>query len=138
MKFIDYFLYVTYRFAHLVLKKNEGDAKWSAFLHTGVYITILIISIICFVGLLFDNPISLLFKEYTLLSWMSIFILTPVILSFRYYSYSGISPIEESYLLMSEIKQKGVNKLIYSLMAALPIILFVLFRLYIIGSLKWW
>lgn len=138
MKFLDYFLYLTYRFAYYRLKKNEDDAKWSAFLHTGVYTAIFILSLICLVGLISNNPISLIFKKNTLISWMVVFIFSPIILSFRYYHFLGISIIEESYTLMSETKQKVVNLLIYVTMIGLPIVLFILYRLYVIGHLKWW
>jgi hypothetical protein len=138
MKFVDCFLYITYRFAHNKLKKNESDAKWSAFLHTGVYFAIFLITFICIIGIIVDNPISVFLKRQSFLLWMLLFILSPVLLSLRYYRFSGITSIEQSYLSLKKTQQNIINILIYITMITLPILCFVAYRLYVIGHLQWW
>ena len=137
MKLMDYFFYKTYRFL-IRLKKNEGDAKWSAFLHTGVYVAILIISLVCLFGLSYENPLSQLMKSNPLVFWMTTFIVSPFLISIRYYRYTSVASIESSYSTMSESKRKFVDVLLYIVLIATPLLTFTLFRLYVIGHFKWW
>jgi len=134
---MDYFFYKTYRFL-IRLRKNEGDAKWSAFLHTGVYVAILIISLVCLFGLSYENPLSQLMKSNPLVFWMTTFIISPLFISIRYYHYISVASIESSYSAMSESKRKLVNLLLFIVLIATPFITFTLFRLYVIGHFKWW
>jgi len=137
MKIIDYFFYITYRFAHFTLKKNENDSKWSAFLHTGVYFSILIATLICAFGLILENPISKFFKQSGLIGWMSLWIITPIVLSFRYNRKSILNIIESQYLSKIQSQQKRINWLICMIMLLLPVLLFIVYRLYIIGNVYW-
>ncbi len=138
MKIIDYFFYMTYRFAHLKLKKDEFESKWSAFLHTGVYLAALITIFICVLGLLFDNPVSELYRQSGFVGWILIWILSPVILSFRYYRKSMLDKIENQYLSLSDSKQEKIKRLIIVIMVILPVLLFVFYRLYTVGRIIWW
>lgn len=137
IKFMDYFFLKTYRFL-IRLKKEEGDAKWSAFLHTGVYMSIFIIMLVCLVGLLYDNQLCQYIKNNSLFFWMAAFVLSPISLSFHYYRYTSVSAIEASYNSLEKSKRKLMDILIYSAMIAIPVSTFILFRLYVIGQLKWW
>lgn len=134
---MDYFFYKTYLFL-IKLKKNDGDAKWSAFLFTGVYFAISILSLNCFIGILYENPLSMLMKSKPLFFWMLIFILSPVLLSLRYYWHLEIANIKVSYNAMGVSKRRIVNAFIYVALVAIPLLTFILFRLYVVGQFKWW
>jgi hypothetical protein len=134
---MDYFFYKTYLFL-IKLKKNDGDAKWSAFLFTGVYFAISILSLNCFIGILYENPLSMLMKSKPLFFWMLIFILSPVLLSLRYYWHLEIASIKVSYNAMGVSKRRIVNAFIYVALVAIPLLTFILFRLYVVGQFKWW
>jgi hypothetical protein len=139
MKFVDYFLYITFRFAHNKLKKSESDSKWSAFLHTSVYMTVFIDSLVCISGLFCENPISMLLKSSSLIFVMITGgVIIPLLLSIRYYRVSGVSHIEQSYLSLNTTQQKIINSLIYIIMIGLPLLCFAVFRLYVIGHIRWW
>ncbi len=139
MKFIDYFFYVTYRFSNSILKKDEGDSKWSAFLHTGVYVAVFLLIIICLSGIIFDNYFSILFKDNRLFGWMFVWIVSPLMLSLRYYQRKNVfDDIEKQFLLKDQTKRKVISMLVYTSMVLLPILLFILYRLYVFNQIKWW
>ena len=135
---MDYFFYLTYRFAHLKLKKDKGDSKWSAFIHTGVYFAFLIISVICILGILIDNPISAIFKRYTKIFWMSIGIISLIYSNVRFYKIVELDEIEMKYLSKTHFQKKAIKWLISLIMLILPAISFIVFRLYVKGQIKWW
>jgi len=134
---MDYFFYKTYLFL-IKLKKNDGDAKWSAFLFTGVYFAISILSLNCFIGILYENPLSMLMKSKPLFFWMLIFILSPAFLSLRYYWHLELASIKVSYNAMGVSKRRIVNAFLYVALVAIPLLTFILFRLYVVGQFKWW
>jgi len=138
MKIIDYFLYITYRFAHNTLKKDISDAKWSAFLHTSLYLLFFVVVVICFSGLIFDNAISQLLKNIGFLAWLIIDIFVILILALKFYRYKGVAPIEDRYLSFTIKKQILIKWSVYLIMIILPILLFVIYRLYVVGHIKWW
>lgn len=137
MKLIDYFLYITYRFAHYTLRKEEGDAKWSAFLHTSLYLMFFEVILICLIGLIIDNQVSRIFISMGFPAIIAVDILSMLILALRYYN-KEISLIEKEYLAQSAKKQKNIRWNIYFIMIVLPIVLFVFYRLYALGHIKWW
>ena len=97
----------------------------------------MITTLICAFGLVFENPISEFFKQSGLIGWMSLWIITPIVLSFRYYRKSILNIVENQYLSKIQSQQKRINWLIYIIMLLLPVILFIVYRLYIIGSVSW-
>lgn len=133
VNFIDYFFFkITQILIHL--KKDEGGAKWSAFLYTGLYVTATIVGILCLLGLLYDNYISNLLKQSPLAFNMIAGVLIPLLLSIRYYYYTSVAIIESSYNTMRKDKRRVLDMLIYTVMIIVPVLSFVLFRLYVIGS----
>jgi len=120
------------------LRGEKDSAKWGAFLYLCFYVAICIISLVCLIGLLYDNQLCQYIKSNSLFFWMVAFILSPILLSFRYYRYTNVAAIEASYNTMEKNKRKLINVLIYVAMIALPVLTFILFRLYVIGHLKWW
>lgn len=137
IKFIDYFFLKTYLFL-IRIKKDKGDSKWSAFLHTGIYISINLISLVCLCGLLYENPLSQLMKRSPFIFWMTTFIISPLLLGPRYYHYKDFSSIETSYSIMTVSMRTFINVLLYMFLILSPLLTFVLFRLYVIGHIKWW
>ena len=122
----------------LRIKKDVRDTKWSSFLFVSTYFACFIIILISLIGLLHENYVSDMFKKYTLEFWMFIFILSPFALSLRYYRMTGISNIEKTYNSMNESYRKIANVLVWLLIISIPILTFVLFRLFVIGQVKWW
>ena len=122
----------------LKFKRGEGNSKWSTFLYVSAYFGCTVISLISLIGLFYENYVSNLFMKYPLEVWMSIFVLSPIILSFRYYRLTNTSKIEEKYNSINERLKKTLNLLIYSLMISIPVFTFILFRLFVIGHVRWW
>ncbi len=106
VNFLDYFFFRTYLFTKKVRNSGVGEAKWSAFLYTNVYASFFTISIICIVGLLYENVFCQILKEHSLIFWMSTCILMPVLLSFRYYRKLSIDSIEKTYKDLSGLQNK--------------------------------
>lgn len=69
---------------------------------------------------------------------MTVIVLSPILLSFRYYRNTSIALIEASYNAMGKKNRRVVDGLIYAAIIVVPILSFVLFRLYVIGHFKWW
>ncbi len=125
---------------HLVLriKKDVGDTKWSSFLFVSSYFACFVIILISLFGLFHENYMGDMFKKYTLEFWMFIFILSPLALSLRYYRLTSIPNIEKTYNSMNGSFRKIANVIVFLLMTSIPILTFVLFRLFVIGQVKWW
>ncbi len=124
IRFIDYFFYRT--FLLVKKKKDSDDAKWSAFLFTGLYLSLFMVLIVCVVGLLYDNMFCKILKDHTLVFWMTTFILMPLILSFRYYHLININVIEKSYNALGNFHRKFINVVL--------LIVLITFTLYTKGS----
>jgi len=137
MKLLDYFFYKTYRFL-LRIKKDEGDTKWSAFLYTGFYFTTFIIIVVCVIGLLYDNRLSNLLKQNPYLFTIIIGLMTGLVLGIRYYRFTNVTMIETSYLATGGVKRIFIDLFLYVAPFAIPILTFILFRLYVVGHFKWW
>ncbi|MDY0104314.1 MAG: hypothetical protein RBS07_15370 [Lentimicrobium sp.] len=80
----------------------------------------------------------MLLKGKPLYFWMSVFILSPVLLSFRYYRHLDVASIKVSYNAMGVRKRRIVNAFLYVALVAMPLLTFILFRLYVVGQFKWW
>lgn len=96
------------------------------------------ISVICLLGLLIDNFFSDLIKRQPLYFWMTVGVLSPMLLSLRYYRHTSVPIIEASYNAMGKDKRRIIDMLIYATMIVIPVLTFILFRLYVIGCLAWW
>lgn len=131
---MDYFFLKIFRIL-IFLKKDEGGAKWGAFLYMSAYTAAIMIFTTCLIGFLFDNTISQLMKSYPKVFWMSTFIVSPVLLSLRYYRYTSVAAIEASYNAMNNSKCRLVVVLVYATMIAVPVLTFIFFRLYMVGHL---
>lgn len=132
VKFLDFlFLKIVHILIHL--KKDVDGAKWSAFLYTGLYLTATVLGTLCFLGLQYDNYISNLIKHSSLVFIMISGIVIPLLLSLRYYRYTSVDKIEASFNAMGKNRRRIINILIYTAMIIIPVLTFVLFRLFVIG-----
>lgn len=134
MTLMDFAFLKLFHFVYYLRRENDS-AKWGAFLYLCFYVAICIISLVCLIGLLFDNQISQYIKSDSLFFWMAAFILSPILLSSRYYRNISITAIEESYNTMERSKRKLIDVLTYVAMIALPVLTFILYRLYVFGNL---
>ncbi len=97
-----------FRFVSRIKNDKEG-AKWSAILYLSAYMAISWISIVCLLGISVDNVLSQVLVNNPLIFWMLSFVLSPFLLSLRYYRYVKLSDIEMSYDSMG-VKKKRVIK----------------------------
>ncbi len=134
MRLIDFAFLKLFHFV-FYLRREKDSAKWGAFLYLSSYLAICIISFVCLLGLLYDNKLCQYLKSNSLFFWMAAFILSPILMSSRYYRKASITVIETSYNTMERSKRKLIDKLIYVSMIALPGLTFVLYRLYVFGHL---
>ena len=138
MKLFDYFMYTIYLFL-VRLGRNEQNAKWSSFLYLSLYCSFFTLTMASICGLIIDNDISNLLLTIGLTPCgMFIGILTPVILSLRYYGFKGMLPIENKFNLLSNSKQKIVKRIVFIIIVTLPFFSFIFIRIFIAGQLKWW
>lgn len=129
---MNYFFYFTYSFLKEKLGKKSSDAKWSAFLFTSLYLSLTLILIICLLGIFIDNNLSSFFKDKGINAWFIIFIISPLILSVRFYTHKNILiKIEEKYSYFNSSKRMWLKRIILTLIIIIPIAFFIVFRLYI-------
>jgi cytochrome b561 len=134
-KIIDYlFLQIFHNIIHL--KKDKDGAKWSTMLFTGLYITATVIAFLCLLGLLqHDNYASTLLKMNSTAFVMITGVIIALLFYLRYYRYTSVAIIETSYNAMNNYKRMLVDMLVYAAMIAVPVLAFILYRLYVIGHL---
>ncbi len=134
IKLMDYVFFKIFRIL-VYLKKNNEGAKWSAFLYTGLYLTAVFVSIVCIIGLGYDNFISKLFKNNAISFNLIACAAITLLISMRYYFYKDISDIKSSYNAMKSRIGILVDILVYSIIVVIPILTFFLFRLYVLGHI---
>lgn len=135
MNFIDFTFLKLFHFVFFI-RREKDSAKWAAFLYLSSYFALCIISFVSLIGILYDNKFCQYIKSDTTFFWMTAFILSPIILSFRYYRFVSITSIETSYSTMDKNKRIIIDIGIYTLMIIIPILTFILYRLYINGHLN--
>ncbi len=138
MKLIDLIMYINYNFASKTLNRPRNDAKWTAFLITSLYFTMILTILICSLGLLWENKLSVIFKDGGKTYWVLLGLISPIILAYRYYmNKNKFDAILNKFAAISTIN--GVLTILkYIIMIATPILLFCVFRIYVIGEIKWW
>lgn len=133
MIILDIFFFKIYCFL-VRLKKNEGDAKWSAFLYSSAYFAILLILLVYLIGLLFyNNAINSILRTHPSVFFAASFILSPLLMGVRYYRKTDIASIEKFYNVLSREKRLYFNIVTYILIVAIPILMFIFFRWYVFG-----
>lgn len=136
MSFIDFAFLKLFHFVFFI-RREKDSAKWGAFLYLSSYFALCIILVVSLVGLLYDNKFCQYIKSDSIFFWMAAFILSPLLLSFRYYHCISITSIEATYNTIEKNKRKIIDMVIYALMIIIPVLTFIIYRLYVIGNLNW-
>jgi cytochrome b561 len=129
MNFLDYFFYWSYKLTDKV--KEERDAKWSAFLFTSFYSSLFILLILNVIGLLYENPISKLFKNHSEIVWMGIFVLTPILIGIRYYRIKDLKTISVENSKLTTFQSITFKVFLYLFLFLCPILVFITVRKYL-------
>lgn len=132
MKLIDYYFYITYEFLVNKLGRSEEEAKWSTLMFSSLYVTLFIDSIIHCVGLL---RMCEIIEFYSSLNFPAILIIDSLIsiyLYIRFYKKSTLCITENEYKEMSDKKKIIVKRIVLSLFIFIPIIFFIVRRMYIV------
>jgi|GEM_PF-1601691 hypothetical protein len=106
---------------------NESRAKHSAFLYLSAYLSLLIISIVSILGRTINCSLSQQMGHPSLAIWVMIFIVSPILLSLRYYRHFNIASIIESYNSIGSSKQKLITASYYAIAVAIPALTYILF-----------
>lgn len=135
------FYYATYNFANNKLKRGRDNAKLSALTHLSLYFGFFTVLLISIIGLIDDNSIS----QWTVSSVnkssfivISAGILNYIVFGYRYYKGLGIEGIEKKIENMSKAQRSFYKSLTVFLQISVPICLFVFYRLYKFGHIRWW
>ena len=136
MYLFDFIFLKTFEFSRKF--KDDSGAKWSSMLFTGLYFAFTIIILISTAGLLFENFISSLMKSHSLIVWMTIGALGPVIMGIRYYWFTGVKELTDKNNRINPQFKRLVNLFTYLMLITIPVLTFCLYRLLIFGQLKWW
>lgn len=134
MKFLDYFFLKIYHLL-IFLKKKKYAAKWSALLLTELYVSFSVLILFSIIGLIYDNSISDLINQKTY--FLMIFIICMFLIHLRYYKYVSVDNVEASYYAIGKNKRKLIIFFICLTILAIPILLFVFYRLYAFGHVSW-
>lgn len=130
MKFLDYFFYLTYLFFNRKMGRNEEDAKWSSLLHTTVFSTFTIDTIIYCIGLIVRCKVI---ELYSSLDFYALLILAFFIFIFfyiRFYKYYNVLKLENQYNNISDKNKKAIQISVITIMIVIPILWFFIKRLY--------
>ncbi len=128
MNIIDAFFYLTYRFL-MKLGRSEDNAKWSALMHTSLYVWLSIDSIIKLIGLVYNYDIIKLYISLGFGGLLVIRIISLVIMYIRYYKYTILEKFIHRY---KGLKTKNPIKiLVCTLMIGFPLLWFYIARTYI-------
>lgn len=132
--FIDYFFLKCTRIINII-KKDESEARFSAFLFTGLYLTAIGISILLIFGLSHANVLTNLFKQYQFGFVLILDLLILAILGIRYYYLIPYQNIELAYNSLIKSKRIIIDTIIFITMITVPIIAFMLVRIFLVGHL---
>jgi len=128
---IDLFLFYIYTFLTDTFRKNKEDAKFSSILVFSLIISFLVIDIILFLGLVYDNKLSQAFIEGGAISNIIIMIIIAIIFIIRYYRCINIEDIKIRAL---QVGNATIMKILLVLfIITIPICYFVFFRFYKYG-----
>jgi len=108
------------------LGRSEDNAKWSALMHTSLYVCLLIDSMIKLIGLIHNDSIIKLYASLGFWGLLSIDLIAMIILYIRYYKYSILERFNDRY---KRFKSKNMLKiLVCTLMIAFPLLWFYIAR----------
>lgn len=111
------------------LGRSEDNAKWSALMHTSLYVWLSIDSIIKLIGLVHNYDIIKLYISLGFGGLLVVGIISLVIMYIRYYKYSILEKFIDRY---KGLKTKNpVKILVCTLMIGFPFLWFFIARTYI-------
>lgn len=126
LRFMDFFFLKLFN-TFFQFGRNESRAKHSAFLYLSAYLSLLIISIVSILGRSINCTLSQQMGHPSLAIWVMIFIVSPILLSLRYYRHFSIASIIDSYNSMGNSKQKLITASYYAIAVAIPALIYILF-----------
>lgn len=124
MKIIDYFFYLTYKFLNIKVGRNEDNSKWSALIHTTLYVVLFIDILIHLIELIYKNNLFKLHASFGFPLLLILFIISIFVLYLRFYKFHTTNYIENKYRDMSSAKKKYIKIIIFLLMLCIPVIWF--------------
>nr|WP_320037141.1 hypothetical protein [uncultured Bacteroides sp.] len=128
MNIIDAFFYLTYQFL-MKLGRSEDNAKWSALMHTSLYICLSVDFMIKLVGLIHNVSIIKLYASLGFWGLLPIDLIAMIILYIRYYKHTLLDKFNDRY---KGLKTKNPIKiLVCTLMIAFPLLWYYIARTYI-------
>jgi hypothetical protein len=111
------------------LGRSEDNAKWSALMHTSLYVCLLIDSMIKLIGLIHNDSIIKLYASLGFWGLLPIDLIAMIILYIRYYKYSILERFNDRY---KRLKSKNMLKIsVCMLMICFPLLWFYIARTYI-------
>jgi hypothetical protein len=135
MIIFDYFFYVIYHFLNRRLRRSKEDAKHSALCIALVYISLFILTVALSIGLIKNNSISLWFSDNFIFVWMIVGIFGYIYFRIRYYKIYDIEDIEKKIIQLPYKGQQISKYFYYILLIGIPVLWFILFRLYTFGHI---
>jgi uncharacterized membrane protein len=132
MFFFDYIYLKTY---HMMLKVrgDDGTTRFSAFLYTSFILSCLVVIAISIVGLLSDtiNPGTVEENVNKLYVYSAVILIgSASLLGIRYYKNKRFDKTEINFKQKSQSQRKLISIVIYFLMVIIPVISFILYRLW--------
>jgi hypothetical protein len=141
MLIFDMFFWQVYKFLHTKIKRCEEDAKHSALSFIVVYIGFLAVALLCILGIIYDNVFSLwAVKNVNNSFFISIIasLFSYIIFRIRYYRIYDVEQIAKRLYNLPKFKYTVLKYLTIGIVIGAPIIVFVTFRLYAFGHIRWW
>jgi len=130
MIIFDFFFFTIYHFLNKKFGRGKEDAKHSALSILVVYIPLTIDLMACVIGLIIDNNISRWFLDNDFSVFIFNAIISYIIFRRRYYRLYDVEDIELKILNLQENKSLLLKYITYSILILVPVLSFVLYRLY--------
>lgn len=109
--------------------KNEEDSRWSAALFVGLWMGLLVISIILFCGVVEKNKISdaVVNSPHVFVGTL---VITTALTILRYFKFVKLQAIVEWRSNLSIARRRLMYSLMVTIVILLPVLSFIAFRLY--------
>lgn len=127
MIFFD-FLYLKAYHLLIRIKGEDGSIAFSAFLYTSFFMGCIVLSVLSVLGLIFDSRVAVTVIKGSFLYFVSILVVSAIILGIRYKFVKDLSKILEVYEKKSSSTKKKIDYLAYLSMLIIPIFTFIVFR----------
>lgn len=135
MKILDYFFYKIHKSVIFIAPEEYRPVEWRATALLSFILMFCSDSIICTIGIFFDNDICLFFKKYDPLSFMMIGFLIFMLLFARYKKMKNVLKIKTAYEAIYKNKRILFNTFFYLSLVIIFVYSFISYRLYILGRI---